>query len=734
MKNLLIGSILFFVLFPGIVQADEFIVKEFKNEPQNLKARKNLRLDANDEPCALILIQTTVSDLGITANTFVVGDVDYKQGEYWLYVSEGTRRLSFFAPDIQKLDYPLPERIKGSEVYVLKLYIKSDPTTKSLKNLGFLFVQSSPSQANIYIDGKPTGIQSPMQTSLLEGTHAISITKPGYKQLDTVMKIISGETSYLQYELKKETRASQIQPQSASSCDLHLEVTPSEGIEVFINGESISYPLGGNRKLLKEGVNQVSVFKPYHRPIDTTIHINSQPVFNLQLYLQPTFSGYQIITHPPADIIIDKKRVGNGQLEAKLFEGYHLIEIARENYHTYKQMVYVTKSRTDTISVYLLKKQASLQVITHPSGAEVYINDTLVGVSPLLVDSLAIEKHLIMLTRKGFATYFQELDITTDMTYELNEELLMGKRVWVKSFPDSATISYGNINIGTTPFEYSFPMSEVILACQRTGYELHIDTISIPEVIDSIHFDLSRGDQGPDMIFVKGGCFKRKQGYTNFEACVEDFYISKYEVTNKEFCSFLNFQKVGKSGVKDNRLLIGLRNHKIRFSNEQNKFIVTSGYEDHPVNYVTWYGGQGFCTWQNGRLPTEAEWLYAAQERGKNNSKYSGGDDLTVVAWYKRNSNGTSQPVGKKQANSLGIFDLSGNLMEWCYDWYAEDYFVNSPVSNPMGPKEGWGRVLKGGSFDNMKGDCNVAKRFNNSPETSRFFIGFRLARSAQIK
>ena len=152
-----------------------------------------------------------------------------------------------------------------------------------------------------------------------------------------------------------------------------------------------------------------------------------------------------------------------------------------------------------------------------------------------------------------------------------------------------------------------------------------------------------------------------------------------------------------------------------------------------PVERVSWDDCQEFIkklnqlTDQNFRLPTEAEWEYAA--RGGNKSrgyKYSGSNKVYDVAWYWDNSSGETHPVGTKSPNELGIYDMSGNVWEWCSDWYS-DYSALSQT-NPTGPTTGSNRVLRGGNwFSNAQG-CRVASRGNDSPYFGRYYYGFRLA------
>ena len=163
--------------------------------------------------------------------------------------------------------------------------------------------------------------------------------------------------------------------------------------------------------------------------------------------------------------------------------------------------------------------------------------------------------------------------------------------------------------------------------------------------------------------------------------------------------------------------------------------------DNRPAYYVSWDDCQEFITklnqitGQQFRLPTEAEWEYAA--RGGNKSKgykYSGSNTIGDVAWYwdnipsqtSGNSGYGTQPVATKQANELGIYDMSGNVWEWCSDWYGS--YSSSAQTNPTGPTSGSNRVFRGGCWINYAGDCRVAFRGINTPSCRSNDVGLRLA------
>ena len=219
----------------------------------------------------------------------------------------------------------------------------------------------------------------------------------------------------------------------------------------------------------------------------------------------------------------------------------------------------------------------------------------------------------------------------------------------------------------------------------------------------------------PEMIFVKGGNFKMgaiASGADEIpvhQVTLNDFYIGKYEVTQKEW-------------------------REVMGNDPQVNYFPSC--DSCPVERVNWPSIQEYLTRLNAltglsfRLPTEAEWEYAA--RGGSQSKgcrYSGSSDSYKVAWRNGNSDGRTHPVGLKKPNELGIYDMTGNVWEWCNDWYAPDYYAVSPRENPTGPVDGIFRVMRGGSWFFDSAGLKVTDRKQGNPTFRYGFVGFRLCR-----
>jgi formylglycine-generating enzyme required for sulfatase activity len=257
----------------------------------------------------------------------------------------------------------------------------------------------------------------------------------------------------------------------------------------------------------------------------------------------------------------------------------------------------------------------------------------------------------------------------------------------------------------------------------------------------------------PELVFVQGGNFymgSKKDapdaGYyekPRHEVQVSSFYMSKYEVTYGEFKTFVNETGYQTDADKDGGSYIW----NVTTKEWETKAGVNWKYDAqgqprdidekrHPVIHVSWNDAQAYMNWLNSktgksyRLPTEAEWEFAARGGTKSQGYlYSGSNSINLVAWYNENSGNGTHPVGEKQANELGIFDMTGNVWEWCQDWYDASYYAGRPDLdvNPPGGSPAQFRVNRGGGWYFTPDYCRVAYRSNHSPDGRSGNLGFRL-------
>ncbi|QPJ65854.1 MAG: formylglycine-generating enzyme family protein [Candidatus Nitrohelix vancouverensis] len=236
--------------------------------------------------------------------------------------------------------------------------------------------------------------------------------------------------------------------------------------------------------------------------------------------------------------------------------------------------------------------------------------------------------------------------------------------------------------------------------------------------------DKAKADKAPEgMVFIKGGCFQMGNNFAQedekpeHEVCVDDFYMDKYEVTQARWVKLMG-------------------GNPSRFKGD-----------NHPVEQINFYDAQRFAEKSKGacRLPTEAEWEYAAG--GKVNSRYYWGNMMDDdYAWYMDNSNATTHPVGQKKPNQFGLYDMLGNVWEWTSNWWEAPYTLSDSLKqNPTGPADGEYKTVRGGAMDSSAGALRVTNRTWLHPKNRVFpkvtlygqtmneiynYIGFRCVKS----
>ncbi len=243
-----------------------------------------------------------------------------------------------------------------------------------------------------------------------------------------------------------------------------------------------------------------------------------------------------------------------------------------------------------------------------------------------------------------------------------------------------------------------------------------------------------------EFVAVPAGCFIMGNGFSDgyhlenplHEVCLDGFAIARFDVMVGEFRQF-----VAATGYRSEAEQVD--GCYVYDGSSWQKGVAASwrspGFkqdDSHPVVCVSWNDAVAYAKWLSGRdkrnyrLPTEAEWEYAARGGGRI-EKYAGGDDVDAVAWYSANADASTHPVGQKKGNDLGLYDMSGNVWQWTADWYGERYYRESPKKSPQGAANGTKRLFRGGSWFYDARGVRASYRDFAVPSYRSSYLGFRL-------
>ena len=570
--------------------------------------------------------------------------------------------------------------------------------------------------------------------TMKKGAGYIVLKKEGFGNYKEVfgMKLKSGSV----YEMSADEKF-----RLATEIPILVTTDPS-GAEIFIENSSKGRTTDGKLSFTTpEGKQTIKIELDGFETIEETIEIKiGNQNFDYEL-VEAMDATIKIESEPSgATVWIKGIKLGKTPVNTFFPEGTYSIKLEKENYETINEQITITDPTNKTYTLQDIR--ASLTVKTHPN-ATVYVNNdsghkggvTDMKLTPQMVNITVKMPKAETITRSVL------LEKKADVTKEYYPEVQTGI-VMVNIIPASAKIELtgdGGEHYNSTGKKTfrDVPVGTYNLTVTADEYKTHTESFIVTsDKTTRKQIRLEQGSDVPDnMVFVKGGTFQMGSNDGDDDekpvhsVTVSDFYIGKYEVTQKEWKEIMDNNPSHWKG------------------------------DDLPVESVSWYDAVEFCNRKSEaegltkcytgsgknikcnfsaggyRLPTEAEWEYAAcggieGENAHSRFRYSGSNNIGDVAWYSSNSGGKTHKVGTKQPNELGIYDMSGNVWEWCNDWYEEDYYNKSPKNDPRGPSSAEYSVLRGGSWNPYGNDCRVANRSSYAPSVSSSIIGFRFART----
>ena len=475
------------------------------------------------------------------------------------------------------------------------------------------------------------------------------------------------------YELIITASGNVIGPVDAGGNFYALTVSPKDA-KVSIDGVLQSSSTDGEYSaMLPYGSHTYKVEAGGYISKSGTFTISSSDMTPINVSLVSAMATVSVTCPTPAvSLYVDKKSVDMAPWTGSLKEGMHLIEVKKEGYRSQQRTINLSQQqKLDVAFNELAAIQGNLSVNYKPFGADVYVDGKKIGQSPRVFNGIMVGNHKVEIKKDGYGTDSKTVNILEGQTATL---------AGVLTTNSSSSVASGFSSSG--------------------------NTITIP-VKDGISIDMVRVEAGT---FTMGATPEMKnpdgdEKPTHQVTLTNDYYIGKYEVTQALWQTVMG-------------------NNPSKFKGD-----------NLPVEQVSWDDCQEFIrklnriTGKMFRLPTEAEWEYAA--RGGNKSRgyqYSGSNNLSNVAWYDDNSGWGTHAVGTKQPNKLGIYDMSGNVLEWCQDWYGE--YNSSSLVNPTGANSGSYRVIRGGSWRGAALICRSSCRYNYAPGDRGYDLGLRLVLS----
>lgn len=670
----------------------------FKEVPGfvNVNSDPNYQNDDNDLPFAVIKVRTeNITDkqrrelkFEGNAGTFIM--LEYKTGEVWVYLTaKYADYLKISHPDLSSTEFTLPYDLKPKCGYEMTLVNKTGMVPE-VDIYNYLVVSADQPNAAVYIDDVFEGEQFAQKSFMAGEKHRWRIECELYHTE-------SGEAVIPDKEGENVTVEKKLRPAYGY---LNVTSSPESGAIVYIDGKKVGVtPLTTDK--LASGEHKVRVMKEMYSAVEKTFTVTDGNTTQAPMTMSANFVNVTVTTDSESDIYVDNELKGKGSWSGRLGEGNHAFEARKASHRNSVENIKLTLGQNESIVIpNPTPIYGTIDISTNPIGANIVIDGKNFGTTPRVLANVLIGTHELRLEKTGCTPVAKNITLDEKNKLTISEKLQTGGDTSVK-------LSFGLENKTFTVNGVSFKMIYVKDGTFTMG---------------------CTSEQG-------GDCDSDEK--PTHSVTLSDYYIGKFEVTVGLFRAFINETNYRTDADKEGWSYVWTgssleKKNGVNWKCDANGKVRSSSEDNHPVIHVSWNDAKTFCEWltrktgQTFRLPTEAEWEYAARGGNKSNGyKYSSSNAIGNVAWYWDNADKKTHAVGTKSPNELGIYDMSGNVYEWCQDWYGN--YSSGSQTNPTGPSSGSLRVLRGGSWLNYARGCRISHRYNNNPDSRTFNYGFRL-------
>lgn len=502
---------------------------------------------------------------------------------------------------------------------------------------------------------------------------------------------------------------------NATSSYVVFQVKPSNAI-IELNGQRLETYNGTAQKYMKFGTYEYKVHAPNHYSATGTVTVNNP--YNkefINVELKSNMAHLAVSVGGNAEIWVNGEKKGYGNWQDSVTVGTYRLEAKLTYHRTTAQTITVGESDNRHIELQVPEPIFSkINVVSWPAMADIILDGKPTGTTPIMLSKVLIGRHNIVIRKAGYGDYYGTVNLTEGKTSDVNVHLSTATDVILHFTPSNAKIMIDSTEYDSSQKNCSLSYGNHVITMRAEGYKdlkkvinVTSNTKSFALTMESLTGKKTFTIKGVSFVMlpVEGGAFD--MGTPSVAEPVHSVILNHYHIGETEVTQALWEAVMGKNP-----------------SNYKNS--------SHPVEQVSWDDCQKFITKLNAAtgqqfsLPTEAEWEYAARGGKKSRGyQYSGSNVIDDVAWYDKNSKSSTYPVKAKQPNELGLYDMNGNVWEWCSDWYGN--YSSIAQTNPTGPANGTIRVYRGGSWYDIAKFCGVASRTGSTPDSCYSNLGFRL-------